>query len=269
MGMNIFIRGLLSCFLSLMPWALAHAVGIWDGEYTDAKSGVEGELYDPGRTDGQSGLNAEDAPKSFHLPPPRRWDEADLDEPGDYEDKPYSPYARLRLRHVLDAMTVAGKPIHLIPGYYLVKPVSFLPGNLPIKERLIAPRGENAETSSWQSSSEYQASLSPLPQMQESQPLTGISQSMNLPPLGAGNSPSAAPSNQKPDQKNAKNAMPRYLMIKQTGKVFAIIPLGRVSANTAPKKQRPRTPQVEVIPHPAGGMLLRYADKRWVADTSL
>jgi hypothetical protein len=261
----------------LMVCLPAHGVGIWDGEYTEAKSGVEGEIYDPWRTDGQSGLNHEDAPKSFHVAPQRRWDESDLDEPDDYKNRVYSPYASLRLLQSVEVLTIAGKNLRLMPGYYLVKPICFLPGNLSIQERLIAPKGESAMSSPeafWQSSSESYGTIPEALEATESKTSltlsrpskpTATSNAQALPSLNT----TVAPPTSPPNKKSSQNPTPKYLMIKQTGKVLAILPLTEIRANTEPKKYRPKKAQVQMVSTPSGGPVLRYADKHWVADTAL
>ncbi|MEB3205984.1 MAG: hypothetical protein VKK59_01380 [Vampirovibrionales bacterium] len=277
--MRCFKPSIQPCAIGLVLLMIclpAYGVGIWDGEYTEAKSGVEGELYDPWRTDGQSGLDHEDAPKSFHVAPERRWDESDLDEPDDYHNRVYSPYASLRLLQSVEVMTVSGKNLRLMPGYYLVKPVGILPANLSIQERLIAPKGESAinPEASWQAPPESYGQMPETPEAAQSKTSFTLSRpskptiSSNTEALPALNATGAAPKN-SPNKKSGQNPPPRYLMIKQTGKVLAILPLTHVCANTEPKKYRPKKAQVQMVIAPSGSHVLRYADKHWVADTAL
>ncbi|MEB3245797.1 MAG: hypothetical protein VKJ06_07430 [Vampirovibrionales bacterium] len=296
-------------------------MGIWDGAWTDAQSGVEGELYDPGRTDGESGLKPDDAPKSFHIPPPRRWDQVDLDEPSDYKGEAYTPYARLRLMQPLQAQTMGGRVLRLSPGYYLVKAAALYPGNIdpngvliqsvPIGQQLQPDTGLNpgANTDLVYVSGQSGATIAGHGLIEQPMTLPSLAQPVSpqivSPPSpvlapafsGGTRAPVATLQTAVPAQQSAaasgentntttqpqdpKAALPRYLLIKQTGKVLAIIPLSQVARNTHPKKMRPRHPQISVQTYVAAsgegvqGMpanqgrlstVLQYEDRDWLAS---
>jgi hypothetical protein len=108
--------------------------GIWDGNGTEAKSGVEGELFDPGNTDGQSGVKSN--PRNFWIPPVPQHEVVDPDELDDNAGKDYSPYALAQFGGKFSYQGTA------IPkGYYHLKlgrvdagsPKTHLPGQAPQK----------------------------------------------------------------------------------------------------------------------------------------
>jgi hypothetical protein len=99
---------------SLLPALAQQAKGIWDDHGTNAKSGVEGTLLDPGSTEGQSGVKP--PPQTYFIPPPRQYEEVDPEEIRETKKRDYTPYALAQLPQTI---TYRGK---LIPkGYYQIK----------------------------------------------------------------------------------------------------------------------------------------------------
>ena len=121
---------LLACCLFGLCAVSAEA---WDGNWTQAKSGTEGALYDqgtemgvagtkgriydPGNSTGKAGTK--EPPQKFWIPPNPQFADVDLKDADNYYRKDYSPYAM-----VLFPQNVTFGNQFLQKGYYLVQPGS-------------------------------------------------------------------------------------------------------------------------------------------------
>jgi hypothetical protein len=113
-----------------MVWA-------WDGEWTNAKSGTEGALYDQGSTLGTAGTEGRihdpgdstskaggDPVQTYWIPNNPQFADVDQNESRDYRHHDFSPYVLVQFSHdVKYGSQAIGK------GYYLVQPAGPLAGS--------------------------------------------------------------------------------------------------------------------------------------------
>jgi hypothetical protein len=208
---------------------------IWDGDGTDAKSGVERQpLFDPGNTDWQSGLKP--TPQTYWRPETPLSDDVDPDEfkdatTGKWRAMDWSPYALLQLTFPINY-----KGRTLTRGFYLVKAGSELSGSVNqqvFTSLSIVPDANQPSP----------APLKPLPKVSP----------RRIKWLGP------LPFNTTP----APHAPYRVLVLKQRGVVMAVLPIKAVSVyQPHPKEKLPKQPVAWVATSPVQNTLYFYEQQR-------
>jgi len=204
-GMSLIL--MLVCLSGLMPGPRAFA---WDGDWTQGRSGEGTAPYDKGGSQGDAGTP--ERPQTFFTPPTREFVDVDPEELKDYGRKEVSPYALARIQQ-----TIRYQGLTIPKGYYLIKPGDERDGSPKI----------NLNTMAAQS-----GSLAPLAASGQTAGAAAGQSST------AGAGPASSPGSTVGGGKSAH----RVFVIKQLGKVVAVVPIHRMERYNPKRKENiPRT----------------------------